>query len=45
MHKMVVVIHAQDGSGDENECAATRFTLQVEPADHFKQKQKRRKLD
>lgn len=37
--------HAQDGSGDENECAAKSFTLQVEPAGHFKQKQRRRKLD
>jgi len=33
------------GGGDENECPAKMITLQVEPADDFKQKQKRRKLD
>ncbi|AES86808.1 disease resistance protein RPV1 isoform X1 [Medicago truncatula] len=32
-------------SGDKNECAAKRISLQVEPADDLKQKQKRRKLD
>jgi len=32
-------------SSDENECAAKRISLQVEPADDLKQKQKRRKLD
>jgi len=32
-------------SGDENECSSKRTTLQVEPTEDFKQKQKRRKLD
>jgi hypothetical protein len=32
-------------SGDENESAAKRISLQVDPAHDFKQKQKRRKLD
>ena len=32
-------------SVDKNECAVKRISLQVEPADDLKQKQKRRKLD
>jgi len=32
-------------SGDKNECAAKRISLEVEPAYDIKQKQKRRKLD